>query len=116
MQPYLRASFGGHLELVNHNPHNIKIQTGSFESIAKNLQSSQELIEEGDRLLKQEEFLTALKYFRVAMEKISDSFQNSTKLDEGEEIELLKNMAMCYYNLQLYEDAIEFSNLALDVD
>jgi tetratricopeptide (TPR) repeat protein len=50
------------------------------------------------------------------MEKISNSFQNTTKLDESEEIDLLKNMAVCYYNLQLYEDAIEYSNLALNVD
>ena len=29
---------------------------------------------------------------------------------------MLKNMALCYFNLQLYEDAIQFCDLALKVD
>ena len=70
MQPYLRTSFGGHIELINHNPHNIKIETGSFDSIAKNLKGPMDLIEEGERLLKLEEYFTSLRYFRAAMDKI----------------------------------------------
>lgn len=58
----------------------------------------------------------ALKYLRSALEKISNSYQQTTKLEEGGEVELLTNIAQCYFNLRLYEDAIELSDQALEVE
>ena len=37
-------------------------------------------------------------------------------MEEGGAVELLTNIAQCYFNLRLYEDAIEFSNQALEVE
>jgi len=51
MQPYLKVSFGGHLSLMNHNPHNVIIKTDAFESILRNLKNSKDLIKVGNSLL-----------------------------------------------------------------
>ena len=51
MQPYIKTSVGGHLSLINHNPHNVIIKTDAFESILGNLKSSKDLIKVGNSLL-----------------------------------------------------------------
>ena len=67
----------------------------------------EECKEKADSLLKKGEYESALKYFESALKLVDDL---------KAEILILSNIAWCFINLRLYEDALEYCNRALDID
>ena len=113
--PYLTVSLSGMLHLRNDNPENIMYADGSVGKGNQKKTNQQKwkminsgvLKDRGNGFFKKGEYEQAIKYFVSALEQLED---------EKQRIVILSNMAQCYINLGLFEDALKLCNIALKLN
>ena len=75
------------------------------------MKNTKQLIQIGQAFFTKCEFDTALKFYSYSL-RIHDKNSDS----QEDKIEAIFKIAKCYYNLNMYEDALNFCNMLLKLD